>query len=206
MRKRGRSHSERAHSRDRAHRDVVPPPVPTGFRCHICDSSHWTVDCPRVRANPSKYASVDVRHGCFQCGQRGHPSSKCTVKKFKCSECGALHDTVQCPYSYEAVEWHEFFDSTRQRVFFVNAAKLTQIVWDTPNKLDTVLWHCNTCSLLIPDAVPECVNCHASRPVNVRKVTVVAEDAQEGQKVEQADEVSCRIEECVAVPNSVVLE
>jgi hypothetical protein len=167
MRKRNREASEQP----RIKPPVTRPPVPAGFRCHICEGLHWTVACPRVLLRPSKYPSVDIRHGCEQCGQRGHLSAKCTVKKFKCSECGALHDTEECPYSYKPIEWHQFFDASRQRLFYVKAEDSAQQgVWAAPKRLDVIFWHCDACLLLIPDAVAECVGCHAARPQNMIKL------------------------------------
>jgi hypothetical protein len=170
MRKRSRS-PEKQDRRPPA--VVVTPPLPAGYRCHVCEGLHWTVACPRVLREPAKYRSIHL-YGCNHCGQKGHVPAKCTVKKLKCVECGAMHDTRECPYSYTPVEWHEFLDDARQRLFYVRADDAAQRgVWATPTRLDVVLWHCGRCRLLMPEVIGECVGCHAARPRNGMRPAVM---------------------------------
>lgn len=144
-----------------------PPPCPSSFKCHQCEQNHWTKDCPRVLRDPHRYPKIDVIRGCYQCGQVGHNSDVCPVKRDKCADCGGMHNTIHCPYQRPAQEWHEFYNAKEQHVYYFNS-ETKQVTWDAPlSTIDTVLWHCDACKLLIPSDVRECVQCHVVRPETV---------------------------------------
>ena len=158
-------------------RETVRPPVPSGFQCHVCLSAHWTIDCPRIAADPSKYPHINRRTGCYQCGRAGHSALACPVRRYSCNSCGGMHDTPQCPFSYKPQEWHEFFDPVRKRRFYCSPAKPLESTWTLPSKLDDILWFCETCSFLLPlKVVQVCVQCHAKRPKEVIAPPPQAED------------------------------
>ena len=161
--KRGRS-SSRDH-RQRGGKGMDRPPCPPSFACHVCDGNHWTIECLRVRNNPQKYPKIDLRHGCWQCGGSGHEVKKCPVKRHRCTECGAYHDTPGCPYTHTAQEWHEFFDEEKKHVFYCNSTSQA-VQWEPPHALDVVMWYCSACNHLLPASVSECVSCHKQRPVS----------------------------------------
>ncbi|AAZ10749.1 WW domain containing protein, putative [Trypanosoma equiperdum] len=150
--------------RNRAQTKASIPAVHASFACHICSKNHWTVSCPRLRLSPRDYPLMDREKGCWKCAQRGHSSAQCQVKKYRCSDCGGLHDTRDCEFDHKSEEWHEFFDSTTQHVFYCNS-ETGEVQWTPPtHKLDVVLWFCSNCSILLPTSVPECVKCRVPRP------------------------------------------
>mmetsp|Transcript_13051 Transcript_13051/g.14981 ORF Transcript_13051/g.14981 Transcript_13051/m.14981 type:complete len:271 (+) Transcript_13051:54-866(+) len=172
-----------------AHRRPECPPT---FRCHQCEGNHWTIDCPRIRREPHRFPKVDVQHGCFQCGQRGHTMNKCFVVREKCKACGGSHATSSCPFTYIPQEWHEFYDPTRQRVFFCLSTDPLQVpTWNVPpNHLDVILWYCDACKVLLPDTLKECVKCHALRPVNVMHSSDEEEENEEHDSSSDEEEGS----------------
>lgn len=159
-----------------------PTVVPSSFQCHVCNENHWTVKCPKLLRDPNKFPRFHLG-GCYQCGRLGHRGNNCTVRRYRCADCGGMHDTKECIFSYKPKEWHEFFDPIRQKVFYVEAlTKETQ--WATPYHMDIVFWHCDRCKILIPsdtDEVNECVLCHDERPKSV----FLPEDYEENSSEEE---------------------
>lgn len=173
--------SSRRHSRKRGHehssrcREVERPLVSANFSCHLCGRNHWTVDCPKVLRNPEEYPLVDRRKGCWQCGQRGHNAGQCKKKKYRCKECGGLHDTKDCIYDHVPEEWCEFVDPATRHVFYANGDE-SEVQWMPPtHELDVVLWYCPPCRVLNPSVTDECLKCHAARPATLH----AAEDEEE---------------------------
>lgn len=114
------------------------------------------------------------------------------MKREKCHECGGMHNTLHCPYKVPPQEWHEFYNSNEQHVYYVNSGT-QQVTWDSPlSPLDTVLWHCDQCRLLLPDEVKECVECHVPRPVTVLVEVDDDDDSDEEEECggEDDDELS----------------
>lgn len=149
--------------RRRQRKEVNPPAVPASFICHICAKNHWTVACPRLRQSPNDYPLMDRKKGCWKCAQRGHSSSQCPVKKYRCNDCGGIHDTRDCEFDHKSEEWHEFYDPITEHVFYSHS-ETHEVQWTPPtHRLDVVLWFCQNCSILLPTSVSECVKCHALR-------------------------------------------
>ncbi|PWV11026.1 hypothetical protein C3747_63g64 [Trypanosoma cruzi] len=143
--------------------EVILPSAPASFVCHICTKNHWTVACPRLERNPEQYPLMDRKRGCWKCAQRGHPSAQCPVKKYRCADCGGIHDTRDCEFDHKSEEWHEFYDPITQHVFYSHS-ETHEVQWTPPtHRLDVVLWFCPNCNILMPTSVPECVKCHAPR-------------------------------------------
>ncbi|KEG12285.1 hypothetical protein DQ04_01831030 [Trypanosoma grayi] len=137
--------------------------VPPSFLCHICTKNHWTISCPQLWQNPQDYPLMDKRKGCRKCAQRGHLSSQCPVKKYRCADCGGLHDTRDCEFDHKSEEWHEFYDPVTQHVYYAHS-ETQEVRWTPPaHWLDVVLWFCSNCRVLMPTTLPECVKCHAPR-------------------------------------------
>nr|CCC90029.1 conserved hypothetical protein [Trypanosoma congolense IL3000] len=180
--------------------------VPSSFACHICTKNHWTVDCPRLRHAPNEFPLMDRKRGCWKCAQRGHSSPQCTVKKYRCVDCGGLHDTRDCEFDHRSEEWHEFFDTKTQHVFYCNS-ETKEVRWTPPpHRLDVVLWFCAGCKILLPATIPECVKCHAPRPQSklsssmspqsspsVTSSSSLDSDGESGE--EDGDEESCSLPE-----------
>ncbi|KAH9577266.1 hypothetical protein LSM04_001499 [Trypanosoma melophagium] len=150
--------------RRRQRNDVTPPSVPASFACHICTKNHWTVNCPRLRQSPQEFPLLDKKKGCWKCAQRGHPSSQCPVKKYRCADCGGLHDTRDCEFDHKSEEWHEFYDPITEHVFYTHS-ETQEVQWTPPtHRLDVVLWFCSNCKILLTNTIQECVKCHMPRP------------------------------------------
>lgn len=168
----------------RQSRSNRPPPVPSSFQCHVCEGNHWTVHCPRVLRDPHKYPRVH-ENGCYQCGRFGHRGKTCTVRRYRCNDCGGMHDTKECIYLYKPKQWHEFYDPIHQKVFYVNV-ETNVPQWAVPYHLDIVLWHCDRCKLLIPDdqdRINECVQCHDARPKSIYTEEDYLDSDEEGEGV-----------------------
>lgn len=177
---------ERGHRSSR--RFTAPPPrVPGDFSCHVCGRNHWTVECPKVERNPEDYPLMDRKKGCYRCGERGHTAVQCKKIKYRCKECGGLHDTKGCVYDHTGEEWHEFTDAATSHAFYTNSDE-SQVQWTRPaHELDSVLWYCPACRVLNPDKYDECLKCRAARPATV---LAVADDASSSSSSDSDDEES----------------
>lgn len=163
-RRRGGGKRNRSRSREYETTRNYPKRSPQDTPCQICKKkNHWTIECDSIERDPSRYPDIDRRNGCPICGKVGHRWNRCHNVKYSCESCGDLHASRECPYNYEPVEYHEFFDEAKGHPFFY-CCKDKSISWAYKGKkLDKLLWHCNACRVLLPTEVPECVICHAPR-------------------------------------------
>lgn len=81
-----------------------------------------------------------------------------------------MHDTKDCAYDHVPEEWYEFFDNKTRHVFYTSADE-SVLQWNPPtHELDTVMWCCVKCSLMIPSKYNECLKCHSIRPKSEENV------------------------------------
>ncbi|KAG5494045.1 hypothetical protein JKF63_01879 [Porcisia hertigi] len=164
VKKHHRHSSSAGSSRHRHITTKDKPPVPRDFHCHICGKAHWTVYCGRLQQNPENYPLMDAKRGCRQCGQRGHSTSQCRIKKYLCRDCGGMHDTRDCTFAHVGEDWYEFFDPQTRHLYYANSDE-SQIQWNPPtHELDTIYWYCSRCQVMISAKFRECLLCHSIRP------------------------------------------